>query len=428
VPSFAAITRPAERFERFGVHDVLAVAIAAAFLALFLVQVAVPAATRLTDGFTAYFTAARLVQAGQGAARFYDDSWFMAQTVQLGPAAAPDIYNLNPPAAALLLLPLAGLDPVLAKAVWTGLNLIFLGVASAGLVWLGRRSFTVVGAVVVAVTLFQPVREEIRLGQAYAFLLLLQVMFCWAYLSGRDRPAGLALGLLLGLKTVGLALPFLLVGQRRGRALLWTALAVGVVVALSLPWLGLAAWLRYVSLLFQVGAHPELAVTAYQSLPGLFLHLFRLDPTWNPSPVADLPALATVLLLASALALVGLTSWLTWRADPGSRAASALAVAAWITLGLILGPATQDYHDTLLLAPIALLLGDWWNERRSWLVLLLVAIGILLVGAPLPYKSPVLTGGSWAILAYPKLYGALALWGVAARGLSQERALRQPGG
>jgi hypothetical protein len=56
-------------------------------------------------------------------------------------------------------------------------------------------------------------------------------------------------------------------------------------------------------------------------------------------------------------------------------------------------------------------------------MLLLVAIGILLVGAPLPYKSAGLASGGWAIIAYPKLYGALVLWAVAVLGLSQERGI-----
>src|SRR5213080_4049587 len=112
--------------------------LAVALLLLFIWWVALPAATRPTHGFSAYYTAARLVLEGQDPARFYDDDWFREQTVRLGFAGAEDIYNVNPPTAALLLLPLAGLTPQVARAVWTGLNLLFLGLALAGLLRLTR--------------------------------------------------------------------------------------------------------------------------------------------------------------------------------------------------------------------------------------------------------------------------------------------------
>ena len=98
---------------------------------LFAVLVACPAATQLTNGFSAYDTSARLVVEGANPAHFYDDEWFRLQTIRLGFGAAQDIYNVNPPAAALLMVPLAGLSPLAGKEVWTGLNLAFLAIALA---------------------------------------------------------------------------------------------------------------------------------------------------------------------------------------------------------------------------------------------------------------------------------------------------------
>jgi hypothetical protein len=51
----------------------------------------------------------------------------------------------------------------------------------------------------------------------------------------------------------------------------------------------------------------------------------------------------------------------------------------------------------------------WARERRSpWAWGLLVA-AILPVATDLPYRSPRFARGAWALLAYPKLYGALLL-------------------
>jgi hypothetical protein len=268
--------------------------------------------------------------------------------------------------------------------------------------------------------LFQPAREEVRLGQAYALLLLGEVALLWAYLARRERTAGLLLGLLLSVKTAGLLLPALLLARRRWRALGWTLLAVALVIGLSLPWLGPAAWRTYAGLLPGFGARPELAVTAYQDLPGLVWHLLRPDPRWNSAPVLAAPRLAAALAIALPLTLMAATFLVTWRADPRCRRADALAFAAWMTLTIILSPVSEDYHHTLLLAPIAILLAYWRDARPGRPALIALAFGVALIGAPLPYKDPALSAGARALLAYPKLYGALALWAVA---LS---ALRRP--
>jgi hypothetical protein len=194
------------------------------------------------------------------------------------------------------------------------------------------------------------------------------------------------------------------------------------IVAASLLVLGVGPWLRYAALLGRFGTHPELAVTAYQDVPGLFLHLFRPDDTWNPSPLLAAPVLATFLIVASALTMVGLTLRQTWWLDPASRRARALAFAAWVTLDVVLSPVSEDYHYVLELAPIAILLADWRDARpgRRWLAILVIGIG--LIGAPLPYKVASLAMGGWSLLAYPKLYGALLLWGLAFSALHRERS------
>jgi hypothetical protein len=39
-----------------------------------------------------------------------------------------------------------------------------------------------------------------------------------------------------------------------------------------------------------------------------------------------------------------------------------------------------------------------------------LALAALLLGAPLPYKAPQIQAGWWAIIAYPRVYGAYLLW------------------
>lgn len=386
-----------------------------------LLRVAYSAATQQTHGFSAYYTAARMLREGQTVARIYDDAWFRSQTVRLGFAGADDIYNLNPPTTTLLLWPVAGLDPRAARVAWTGFNLLVVILAAVGLAALNRGGPPGIVLALVAVATYQPLLEEIRLGQAYALLLLLDVALLWAYLRGRDVLAGVALGSMLIFKTGGLLMPLLFVCRRRWSALVWTVVTALAIVVLSLPWLGIDAWTTYLSLLTRIGGNPELAATAYQDLPGLWLHLLRRDAAWNPAPLLDAPAVAGALAILTALALGWVTFRAVWTDDSDPRSSPALAFAAWAALELILSPVSEDYHYSLLLVPSAIILAYWRDRQRDWTTLAILAVGIALVGAPLPYERPALAAGALALLAYPKLYGALLIWALAVRSLARWR-------
>ena len=86
------------------------------------------AATRSSGGFVAYYTAARLLRQGVPVSQFYDEERFRAEVQRYGPAIG-DVYNVNPPTAALMLLPLTGLDYRTARIVWTVVNLVIWTVA-----------------------------------------------------------------------------------------------------------------------------------------------------------------------------------------------------------------------------------------------------------------------------------------------------------
>jgi hypothetical protein len=381
-----------------------------------IVGAALPASTRLTNGFAAYYTAARLLHEGQPVARFYDDAWFRDQTIRLGFDRAQDVFNTNPPAA-LLLWPIATLPPIDAKITCTIFNLVCLALAALVLVATAtekrrRRSLAVV---LLLVGLFEPVAEEIRLGQAYALLLLAEVAFFAAYTRKRDALAGLPLGGMIALKTAGLALPLLLVAQRRWRALAYAGLAVVLVVVLTSALLGANAWVAYAEALTSGSAHGEIAVTAYQSVPGLVTHLFRFDPTWNRHPLVDVPGLVVPLDGLLAIALVGMTAWRSSHADSGG-VGSASAVAAWVMLSIVLSPPAADYHYTLAILPAFLLLEPRLGEPDCRLGLAIVLAGIVLIGAPWPGRLFATGDGIAALVAYPRLYGGLLLWGVAVFG------------
>lgn len=380
-----------------------AVAVLAARRAIFVAE----AATHPSPGFICLYTAARVLADGEDGARLYDDRWFQEEEGRH--QAEPDfrdIYAANPPTTAWLAMPLAALDYPAARKVWILASVAFLAAATVLLVRALDLRGPRIPAALALVLLFQPVWAGFHYGHVYAFLLLLLTAAWLAYRRRGDTALGALLGLLLAFKLTGaLIWPVLLV-QRRWRALIVataTALAIALV---SLPWVGLGAWRAWAGGLGDLNARWDVAVTAFQSLPGFTRHLFTATP-WNAGPLVDAPVVGQALLALAAIALLAGT--LRSAVDSTEP-----AFAAAILAGLVLVPVTQDYTYTLALVPIAVAIG-LCRERGSTPLWIALGVAVFLIGKALPYRSPALAAGALSLLAYPKLYGALALWTLTVR-------------
>jgi hypothetical protein len=373
----------------------------------------IKAAVRPSHGFGAYYTAARLVKEGDDVSRFYDNDWFRAQFKRYVPFGS-DIYNINPPITALLLLPLAGFDYMGARVVWTIFNLMCLIGAVGWLLWqLEFRGLWMPGSIVF-VLLYQPIYANFSYGQAYVLLFALLVMAWHGYRHRHEAMLGIALGLMVILKTSGVLLWLLLLVQRRWKALAWSTVVVLAVCLGSLLWLGLEAWKTYFHLLPYLSSRPDMAVTAHQTQLSFFRHLLTFDAQWNPAPLLQVPALGIWLPWVSLAIMVGFSVYWAYKKDRAD-----LVFAAFVVANLVLSPVSLDYHYTLLLVSIAILVA-WIRQQTLLWPWIILGIAMALIAANLPYISPQLATGWWALLAYPKLYGAWLLWGLALRACRQD--------
>ena len=366
-----------------------------------------------TNGFAGYYTIGHIaVYTPEQLARAYDETWYGQQVAALTAPGVHEVFKNQPPPGSLLLAPLVWLPYLTARLIWLLLSLGFL-VASLMLLARAVQWPLRVGLWIAPLCLwYRPIHDNLRLGQVYLWLLLWLCLAVWALVRPRrsDALAGAMLGLLLIFKTALIWLWPLLWLTRRPRVLLWGAATAIAVALLTLPYFGLDPWrvyLRQMPLLFTM---PDRYTTGYQTITSLFGHLLVYAPPFSPAPVANLPGLAMGLTLTVQLATFILTARAARRLG-ADHAGRVLSLALLLTLAIANAPLGEGYHYTLILP--SLLLAAWWawSARLPWPQWALLAFAALLLSLPWPYQSPQLSAGWRALLAYPRVYGAYALWG-----------------
>jgi len=244
----------------------------------------------------------------------------------------------------------------------------------------------------------------------YVLVLVLLVVAWIGYRRQRSGTCGAAVGTLFIAKTAALMMWPLMLVERRWRALAWGGGVILFGVLSSTIVLGTGVWAAYLHAAQRLPESASLSVTAYQTQLSFFRHLFVYDAEWNPNPLVNIPLLGYGLPIIGLGVFLAISSWYAYR-----RGASDSMFAAFVLLGLIVSPVSLDYHYVIALLPIGILMSQLRGQLLSWSGFILIA-GTLLIAADLPYQAARLTPGAWAFFAYPKLYGALLLWGLALAG------------
>ena len=397
----------------------LAGALAIAAAISFLIGPVREALEHRTYGFPAYYTSSRLVLDGRWTPDVYDNDWFHEQSAELS-GGILEIYRPNPPMASLIAVPIAWLDYGTARRTWLVLQVL----AIAGLIGALLGALPALRAPPLAlgftalVLAWSPLRDDVRLGQAYTFVTLLQALAVLGLARSRLVGVGLALGATLASKVASIPLAVVLAVRGRVAPLAWASVLLGLGALATLPFAGIDGWRRFIAVFVEDTLHPgpELAVPAYQSVSGLLAHFLVADPRWNPAPVADTPALAAALGIGLVIAVAVVTVALA------RRGPEILAVGLALVAGLLVINLAQEYHGAMLLPAAAIALVAWRSGaarrgRTPWLT-----VALVLAGGPFFYRDVPLPGGWADVLWYPRLAGAILLWAWLALELARARS------
>lgn len=374
---------------------------------LFFIYSVIDNADKPTHGFATYYTSSHLLMEGKDVSKFYDEEWFSKNVKRFTPRVF-EIYHVNMPTTSLLVLALAKFDYSTARIIWLIINVFLLFSSIYFLILkLGIEEFLLPLIIILTFT-FQPLYANIFYAQAYILIFYLLIAAWYAYTAGNEKILGITLGLMFVLKTAGLLLLLLLLLQKRWKGLFFAFVTIFSIAIISLPWIGIEAWQTYVDKIISFTSNPSLSVTAYQTIHSIFHHLFEFDLQWNPKPAVNFPLAGTILSIISVTIILIVSSYFALRKNK-----SEIVFSMFVTAGIIISPASLDYHYVLLLLPVIIIINYFRNgaAKKVWILLV---IFIAMVAIDLPYTSYRLTEGLLAIFAYPKLYGAVGLFGLTA--------------
>jgi alpha-1,2-mannosyltransferase len=325
-----------------------------------------------------------------------------------------DIYHKyvypNPPIMALILKPLAEIEPGFVGAlVWYYLK---VGMALASLYWLFRLvqgsgvPFPPWAKAVVVLLSLRPIMGDLIHGNVNLFILFLVMGGLYAFHKGRPARGGLWLALAIACKvTPALFVPYL-VWKRSWKAL--AACAVGLVLFLWVVpscYFGweknqelLTSWTRQMIVPFLV--HGEVTSShENQSLPGMAARLLTHSPSfldYDPEPphsplpqrydnIFDLsPAAVGWLVKGAQLVFVGLVVWRCHKPLVGRAGWRLAAEFAVVVLGMLLfSERTWKHHCVTLMLPFAVLCYYLSTCRprgclRGYLIGTLVVVALLM--------------------------------------------------
>ncbi len=370
-------------------------------------------APRVTHGFAAYYTYARMLLDGEDLTQVYDYEEFNKRIHEYGMENVRDMPN-NIPTNSVVMLPVAWMSPVAAKVSWTVISLIAFGASVALLFHLygiSLRENLHLG-ILTLVFLWRPIYENVAFGQIYFVLLLLFSLAMYGLKRKNSFLSSAPMAAAVLFKGYGIVPLIWMTFRSYRKEVIFCLVFIILGGLLLLPRIGLVTWQKYYeAVIASLGGLPMHGHTAFQTVNSFITHLFLFDAEWLPAPVLSLPA-AVVRGLSYAANIVLIILVVT-RSNGNTAGTLLLSFSAVIALGVVTAPLAEEYHYVLFL-PLAIGLSAWTVKQllRTWkigILELVILTAIIIMALPLNYKFLNSAPQAFLLFAYPKLIAGIVL-------------------
>ncbi len=365
-----------------------------------------PAMENARGDFSNYYTASRLLLEGKSIEPAYRDPvWFQKQIDRYGFQNQIGGFIPHPPPTALVFTPLALMEPVAAKQLWTIFNIglvalnIYLLSQISGLNWL-------ITGILFLATGFGLINNFLN-GQLYLLLLTSILLGLYFHKSQHPVLAGISLGSLVLVKYFGAFFLLFFLWRRQWKLIVSAAGTILVVLILTTILTDLQTLQTYMAGVLPrhlAGEIQDPFTIHFQSWNSLFRNLFLFEETLNPDPVLSSPFLFFLSKNLVFWILIAICMVVMLRIRFQDRRQTILVQLAWVPLIILLvSPAAATYHFLLLTMSIVLLVKVLLDQKRLCEALALVILFVL-INYPFHQKLEPLAQGWLIPFAYSRLW------------------------
>ncbi len=394
-----------------------------------LIRGVVPTLSHPGGDFANYYTASRILLEGGSVERAYwDFTWFQKQIDSNGIRDQMGGFIPHPPSTALVFLPIAGLEPILAKRIWALLNVLLALAASFLLARITGLSLTLSSTLLLLSG--AALINNFLFGQLYLLLLVSLLAGFYFHQSGHPLLAGICFGSLAPVKYVGL-LWLLYFSWRRRWSLVAAGAATVILVLAATLWMdGIRVFWTFITEVlprYLAGQVQDPFTVRLQTWNSLFRRLFLHEPTLNPNPLLDSPLLFYFCKNTIFWGFLFFCVCLLQRSDHFGNRDSFLFQLGLIPMTLLLiAPVGATYHFLLLTLSACSFTSILIGRHQQ---VAAVALALLFACIHLPHYlwlEPYLQGKT-AVLGYTRLGLLLSYFLVSLLLLAPRQWLKVPG-
>ncbi len=323
-----------------------------------------PAMTEIRSDFPNYYVSSKMVLEQKNLSQLYSNQHFNELIHSYG-IKQNGKFAPFPPPTVFIMLPLAGLEPLLAKRVWTVINLLLLcGV----IVLFGKISnLNLLQSSLVVLLSGVALFNNFYLGQVY-LLVLFSWMLSYRWAEKRSGIAGALLAIGISIKYFPIvSLPSLLI-RKNVKVIIATGISLIMIAMLSIIIIGQKPCNDFINTVLFNHLNGKLEgqipyASAFQSWNSLALNAFVKDEILNPQPVFDWPTGTVFLKGVVFLSLVSILFYVLYKLRNHPKLPSYTLVFVSL-FAMAFSPVSASYHLLLLLLPLAILIDLQKNNER----------------------------------------------------------------
>ncbi len=378
--------------------------------ALFTVFVFFPSVKKINTDFPNYYVSSNMFLDGKDLMKAYDNAEFNKQVLFYGIEDQFVSFVPYPPVNALLMLPLAKLEPLTAKLIWNIFNLIFFLLSIFFVSKISGLNFFLTG--ILFFSSGYAFVNNFFFGQAYLLVLMLFTASIYFLHKGKDIPAALLFSLSVLLKFYTIFFLLLFLCRKKFR---FVAASVLFIIFLNLIVFTITGWelnLFYYSVIMpriSDGWVGTVYASEFQSVISMLHTFFYSEPSLNPYPLTESPQLYFIFKYVFYFGILFASVFTVLNSD-NLKDNSKLQISFFCFVCMLLLPVNASYQYVILIPAIAILVSHFISEKK-FLFTVVMLILFFIINSPVAlYIISITKNTPYFFLGYVKLFILIFFW------------------